>query len=113
MGAKTREVFGGVFGLLQEATNKTSGIRSWLFSSTLDLSKHVIQVSKYNPKIPPNVFLISSGAYPCPDERMEPAAREKISDKIRDSLQKDRATWKLFCDTDGDRRPSPHTLIAY
>eukprot|EP00913_Durusdinium_trenchii_P030803 g28849.t1 len=22
-------------------------------------------------------------------------------------------TWKLFCDTDGDRRPSPYTLLAY
>jgi len=111
--AKTQEVFGGVFGLLQDATDKTSGITSWLFSPTLDLSKHAIQVSDYNPKVPTNLLLISSGAYPCPDERMEFTARKKICDKIRASLEKDQTTWKLFCDTDGDRRPSPNTLIGY
>jgi hypothetical protein len=112
--ARTQEVFGGVFGLLQDATDKSSGITSWLFSPTLDLTKHAIQVSDYNKNVPENLLLISSGAYPTPDERMEYANRKKICDKIRDSLTKDTATmWKLFCDTDGDRRPSPNTLIAY
>jgi len=112
--AKTQEVFGGVFSLLQDATDKTAGITSWLWAPTLDLAKHAIQVSTYNKKVPENLLLISSGAYPAPDERMEFANRKKICDKIRDSLEKDTATsWKLFCDTDGDRRPSPNTLIGY
>merc|ERR1719265_651647 len=73
--AKIEEVFGGVFSLLKDAADKTSGISSWLFSKTLDLSQHALQVSKYNNKVPENLFLISSGAYPSRDEPMELAHR--------------------------------------
>jgi len=112
--AKTVEsVFGGVFNLLSDADSKSTGLTSWLFSKTLDLEAHAVGVSKHNENIPANLFLISSGAWPRQEKEMTLEARTRTCDKIKDSLQKSEKTWKLFCDTDGDRRPSPFTLIAY
>lgn len=45
------------------------------------------------------------------DMRVE--AMKKITAKIRDSLHASQDTWQIFCDTDGDRRPSPFTKIGY
>ena len=37
----------------------------------------------------------------------------KIQESVARFFAKSEATWKLFCDTDGDRRPSLFTKIAY
>merc|ERR1719399_2043499 len=44
---------------------------------------------------------------------MKPDVREKVCEKIREALTGSERSWKLFCDTDGDRRPSPMTLVGY
>lgn len=110
---KIDELFGGVFSLLSEAGKKTTGLTSWLWSSTVDLTQHAVQVSKHNPAVPENLFLISSGAWPRTEEEMKVDERQRIVAKIKESLDKSEATWKLFCDSDGDRRPSLFTKIGY
>jgi hypothetical protein len=59
------------------------------------------------------VYLISSGAWPSTDKEMSLADRNAICSKIKDAIDKSADTWKLFCDTDGDRRPKDFTKIAY
>lgn len=44
---------------------------------------------------------------------MDTPTRRQLSDKILQSLEKSSVTWKLFCDSDGDRRPSVFTMLAY
>jgi hypothetical protein len=39
--------------------------------------------------------------------------RQRVCSKIQESLEKSEFVWKLFCDTDGDRRPSLFTKIGY
>jgi cellulose biosynthesis protein BcsQ len=112
-GKKAEAVFGGVFSLLKEATDKSSGMTNWLFGASVDLSRHAVQVSQHNPHVPANLYLISSGAWPATDAEMSLDQRRKIIQKIKDALNKSPDTWKLFCDTDGDRRPKDFTKIAY
>jgi len=112
-GKKVQELFGGVFRLLSDADRKTSGLTSWLRSATVDLAEHSVQVCKHNEAIPENLFLISSGAWPRTDDAMGSEERKRICNKIQESLDKSGANWKLFCDTDGDRRPSMFTMIGY
>lgn len=111
--SKLKELGGGVFGLLSDADRKASRFTSWLWSSDFDVLKHAIRVTEHNPAVPPNLFLISSGAWPRDEQPMEDTVRRRICTSIRESLEKSAASWKLFCDTDGDRRPSPFTLLAY
>eukprot|EP00419_Tripos_fusus_P010858 CAMPEP_0172656276 /NCGR_PEP_ID=MMETSP1074-20121228/1261_1 /TAXON_ID=2916 /ORGANISM="Ceratium fusus, Strain PA161109" /LENGTH=362 /DNA_ID=CAMNT_0013471093 /DNA_START=8 /DNA_END=1096 /DNA_ORIENTATION=- len=111
---KADDLFGGVFRLLSHVREKTdAGLLSrWLFSQEVDIAQHAIRVADHNPNIPNNLFLMSSGAWPDP-QQMEAEARRKLGTKIRDALEQSKTTWKLFCDTDGDRRPSDFTMIAY
>merc|ERR1719409_588851 len=44
---------------------------------------------------------------------MDKKARMKICERILAALEKSNDTWKLCCDTDGDRQPSPFTLLAW
>jgi len=81
-------------------------------SSIQEAIEDAIKVSDHNPHIPNNLYLISSGALQR-EEKMTDAERRQVSQRIKDSLEKNPETWKLFCDTDGDRRPSPFTMIAY
>lgn len=110
---KAKERFGGIFKILDDAKSSTSGANNWLWSKTVDIAGAAWQVSTENPAIPSNVYLLSSGAWPSAEPEMGVAERKKIVNTIRDSLQKSEHTWKLFCDTDGDRRPSFFTKIAY
>jgi len=71
------------------------------------------QVSKHNTAVPSNLWLISSGAWPRDEKPMEEEDRVRICQKIKSSLEKSDKSWKLFCDTDGDRRPSMFTMIGY
>jgi len=44
---------------------------------------------------------------------MDAATRNRVADKVRESLVKSERRWKMFCDTDGDRRPNSLTMLAY
>lgn len=112
-GKKVDELFGGVFRLLGDADSKSSGLTSWLWSSDVDITAHAIRVSDHNPNMPKNLFLVSSGAWPRDEQPMAEDKRRTVATKIRESLERSKESWKLFCDTDGDRRPSPFTLIGY
>lgn len=111
---KVEELFGSVFRLLDAAKSKSSGLTGWLWDrGELDISKHAIRVADHNSQIPSNIFLISSGAWERSEEEMPDELRQHICSKIRSALQNSETCWKLFCDTDGDRRPSPFTLLGY
>jgi hypothetical protein len=110
---KVDELFGGVFRLLADTKAKTEGLTSWLWSRDLDISKHAIKIADHNANVPPNLYLVSSGAWPSDQEPMKSEERKRLSAKIRESLEKSSTPWRLFCDTDGDRRPSPFTMLAY
>ncbi|CAE7246658.1 unnamed protein product [Symbiodinium sp. KB8] len=112
-GRKVESLFGGVFRLLQAAEKRPSGLTSWLWSSTFDVMEHAVRLKDHNPALPDNIFLISSGAWPRAEAPMSDDVRKEVCERIRDSLEKSTETWKLFCDTDGDRRPSPYTMLAY
>jgi len=107
------DICGGIFKLLGDADRKTSGVTSWLWSSDVDITAHAVQVATHNEHIPSNLFLLSSGAWPRSETPFASEKRKQLCAKILDSMQKSDKIWKLFCDTDGDRRPSPFTMIGY
>ncbi|CAE8596755.1 unnamed protein product [Polarella glacialis] len=109
----TESLFGGVFRLLSAADKRETGLTSWLWSSTFNVLDHAVRVADHNPAVPPNLFLISSGSWPRHEKPLEDEARRAICSRIQSSLEGSSTNWKLFCDTDGDRRPSPFTMIAY
>jgi len=110
---KVEKVFGAVFRLLEDADGKSSGLTSWLWSSDVDITAHAINVSEHNPNVPTNLFLVSSGAWPRREDPMPDEKRKTLCAKIRQSMINSKETWKLFCDTDGDRRPSAFTMLGY
>lgn len=110
---KVDEVFGAVFRLLGDADRKTSSLTRWLWSQTVDIKTHAIRVADHNPNVPGNVYLLSSGAWPRSEEPWSEQRRRALCAKILESLERSADTWKLFCDTDGDRRPSAFTMLAY
>jgi len=110
---KVDEVFGAVFRLLGDAEAKSSGLTSWLWAKTVDLTQHAIKVCEHNANVPPNVYLVSSGAWPRDEPEFTSEKRKQLTSKILESIEKSEETWKLFCDTDGDRRPSAFTMLAY
>jgi len=110
---KVESLFGSVFNLLTDAGKKSSGLTSWIWSSTLDIAQYAVQVNQHNANIPENLYLISSGAWPRDEQEMDVNQRKALCKKIKESLQKSTDTWKLFCDSDGDRRPSCFTKIGY
>mmetsp|Transcript_29172 Transcript_29172/g.54681 ORF Transcript_29172/g.54681 Transcript_29172/m.54681 type:complete len:353 (+) Transcript_29172:90-1148(+) len=111
--AKVDALFGGVFRLLQAAEERQRGLTSWLWSDSFDVMQYAIRLKDHNPAMPENLYLISSGAWPRTEAPMSDAVRQKVCTRIRESLEQSPGTWKVFCDTDGDRRPSPYTLLAY
>jgi len=112
---KIDEVYGTVFNLIEDAKKPPSrGLTSWWRGDTkMDIMKSVVRVSEHNKAIPENLYLISSGAWPKTDEVMETDVRKRIVANIQEALVSSEATWKVFCDTDGDRRPSTFTKIGY
>lgn len=103
-------LYGGIFELTAEA-DKRAG--AWFFGKDLDITKHTVHVSEHNPNVPENLYLVSSGAWPRDEPKMDAATRNRMAGKIRESLDKSERTWKMFCDTDGDRRPNSLTMLAY
>jgi len=110
---KVDALFGGVFRLFEDAQAKTNSLTSWIFGGNVDITAHAVRVADHNDTVPPNLYLVSSGAWPHDDPPMEAEARKRLSAKVKESLEKSSTTWKLFCDTDGDRRPSAFTMLAY
>lgn len=110
---KVDELFGGVFRLLTAAEKRSSGLTSWLWADSFNVMDHAVHLADHNPAMPPNIFLISSGAWPRTESPMSDEVRRSVAQRMHQSLEKSPATWKLFCDTDGDRRPSPYTMLAY
>lgn len=109
-----KEVFGTVFSLLDDAKTVRSGLGGWLWGTAdLDLMKYAVRVHDHNPAIPENLFLISSGAWPRSEKADDLDVHRRMCTRIRTPLEKSETNWKLFCDTDGDRRPSAFTKIAY
>lgn len=106
-------LFGGVFNMLGEARDKSKGLSGWIWATQVEVEKHAIRIADYNKSVPPNLYLMSSGAWPRDDQEMDSATRKQLRDMILKSLEKSTATWKLFCDTDGDRRPSSLTMLGY
>jgi len=111
--AKVRDVCGSVFELLSDADRRSTGITSWLWSSEVDITQHAQRAQEHNPAIAENLFLISSGAWPRTEQPMDQEKRLRVCGKIRTSLENSKSTWMVFCDTDGDRRPSPFTMLGY
>jgi len=103
-------LYGGIFELTADA-DKRAG--AWFFGKDLDITKHTVQVSDHNPKVPKNLYLVSSGAWPRDEPQMDAATRSRVAGKVRDALEKSERTWRMFCDTDGDRRPNSLTMLAY
>ena len=56
---------------------------------------------------------MSSGAQHTDDENRTPADTILLANKMRESLENTAENWKIFIDTDGDRRPSSATRLAY
>lgn len=110
---KSKELTGSVFKLLGEAQTKSSKLTNWLWASTIDVTKYAIQCSELNPNVPKNLFLVASGAWPESEPPFKPENRKVLCKMILDSMEKSEQTWKLFCDTDGDRRPSQMTMLGY
>jgi len=108
-----KEVFGGIFRLISDAGQGRSMLSSWLFADSFDVTQHAVRPAEHNKAVPPNLHLISSGAWPRDEKPMEDEARRRVCQRILESLRGAEATWKLFCDTDGDRRPSPFTMLGY
>jgi len=107
------DLFGGIFKLLGDADRKSSGLTRWLWQENVDITAHAVRVADRNPHVPPNVYLVSSGAWPRADKPWTLEERRRLCAKILQSLETSKKSWSLFCDTDGDRRPSPSTMLAY
>jgi len=110
---KCGELLGSVFKLLGDADTKSSRLTNWLWASTIDVTQYAIPCSEHNPNVPENLFLVSSGAWPRSDPPFVSEKRKPLCKMILESMEKSEQTWKLFCDTDGDRRPSPFTMLGY
>mmetsp|Transcript_912 Transcript_912/g.1867 ORF Transcript_912/g.1867 Transcript_912/m.1867 type:complete len:358 (-) Transcript_912:105-1178(-) len=110
---RVKDVFGGIFKIISEAGQARSVLTRWLFTDKFDVTEHAVKPATHNPAIPENLYLISSGAWPREDTPMDDETRQRICQRILDSLKSSPTTWKLFCDTDGDRRPSPNTMLGY
>jgi len=110
---KGDEVFGTVFKLLGDADRKSSSLTSWLWAPVVDVTKFAIRCHDHNANAPNNLYLISSGAWPREEVPFNEQKRKSLCAMILEGMEKSEQTWKLFCDTDGDRRPSPYTMLGY
>lgn len=118
---KLRGVF-EMFAAVQKAKKDGQGLWSRLrgSGSKFDMEEYAVQVSSINPSsgLPNNLFLVSSGGETI--EAVEEEAgtgshedRECICKAIQGALTNSDKTWRVFIDTDGDRRPNSLTCLGY
>jgi len=126
---------GGLFGLaskameVEEAKEKDQqrGLLSKLFFRGSekpvfqidDHARHVYTTSGTG-NVPKNVYVISSGGQTIEEDEVEEASgmyshddRYVIVEALRKSMADSDKTWRVFIDTDGDRRPSVLTRLGY
>ena len=84
-GEKVDELFGSVFKLFSDAQRRGggAGLTAWLWDADLNLTKYALRVADHNPHVPPNVFMVSSGAWPRDEEPLGKDAQKRMCDKIR------------------------------
>lgn len=112
------EVFGRLYDVLETAdkSSQKGSLKGWLRAwrqQRFDIESQAVRVHDYNANLPENIHLISSGAKSCDEPERPAAERKRICAAMRKSLEDSAGTWKVFIDTDGDRRPSPNTQLAY
>jgi len=129
-------LLGGVFGMIDKAVEVADaqaagdgrGLLSRLFFrgpqtpefSIEDHAKHVNSVNKTSG-LPDNMYLVSSGGATIDtDEEVQEDPgiathedRSAICEALRKALTKSDKTWRVFVDTDGDRRPNSLTKLGY
>jgi len=104
-----------------EERNAQSGLYSfWNYLrnpnsvSLVDIPSIAVKPRRFNAAIPENVFLISSGAASGEENARTTEQTIQLANALREGLSKTPgAEWKLFIDTDGDRRPSAGTRLGY
>jgi len=135
-------VLGGVFGMLDNAreaeedeerrqadeeAGRGRGLLSRLFgfgSKKVDFAveDHAVQVTSVNNKsgLPENIYLVSSGGATIEADEVEEYAgmkthedRARITEALYRALKESDKTWRVFIDTDGDRRPNSLTKLGY
>jgi hypothetical protein len=110
-----------------EAAGTGRGLLSRLFfrgpqKVDFAIEDHAVHVNSINHTsgLPDNMFLISSGGETIDADDVEEAAgmkshedRSRICERLRSSLDDSDRTWRVFIDTDGDRRPNSLTRLGY
>eukprot|EP00932_Pfiesteria_piscicida_P001028 SRR837773.11002.p1 GENE.SRR837773.11002~~SRR837773.11002.p1 ORF type:complete len:374 (-),score=107.90 SRR837773.11002:56-1087(-) len=118
---KVSELFGTLFKLVDDAKKEApqtvaTRLKSLFLGkrdADLDVVPHCIRLADHNANVPGNVYLVSSGAYATEEEPMTPEELRSTAGRILGALERSPDSWQLFCDTDGDRRPSTFTKLAY
>lgn len=84
-----------------------------------DHAEHVNSINKTSG-LPDNLFLISSGGATIESGEVDEAAgigshedRDRICYRLRQALGDSDKSWRVFIDTDGDRRPNSLTRLGY
>lgn len=75
----------------------------------IDFEKSV-HPSEFNAAIPKNLWLVSSGV---DEENAQEMDVKQYANDIRRALEVATQPWKVFVDTDGDRRPALFTQLGY
>eukprot|EP00397_Hematodinium_sp_SG-2012_P053394 GEMP01063708.1.p1 GENE.GEMP01063708.1~~GEMP01063708.1.p1 ORF type:complete len:354 (+),score=81.33 GEMP01063708.1:51-1112(+) len=125
MSEQADEVLGSVFDIIYDAKQHIkeqsppgvfSKIGDMFRSSNHDVSdllENAVHCSEYNSAMPENLYLFSSGASTFGDEERPLEEMLRISDIFRRAFEQSKDAWRIFIDTDGDRRPAPFTKLAY
>ncbi len=69
------DLYGGIFRLLSDADRATSLLTGWLWTDNFDATKYAVHVADHNASVPPNLLLISSGAWPRNEDPMADKAQ--------------------------------------
>jgi hypothetical protein len=121
---KSKGLFGGVFDLMDHTDemstkeNKSGGFFAKLLSygsnerTELNLESIGFRPSEFNPSIPENVLVITSGAEYIEETASPNEDIKRLATTFVEQLEKSPLTFKMFADTDGDKRESSFTKLA-
>jgi len=114
------ENFGTMFELF-ESIDKRKGFWTRIkekagYDTKVDFENST-QPCLFNQEIPQNLFLVSSGVNPEQrseyHDNMNRDDLKELALNIRQTLNQSDKSWKVFIDTDGDRRPAEFTKLGY